>query len=204
MIALPEAENALKLALTSFVLALLVAGLLATPPGADLDRRLLGQAGALDRQVPGLDRFMRLGTEIGRPQVILFGLFLPAAYGGEVARATVRICFVSLAANQTAATALKWITNRPRPHGTQSRGDSSFPSGHAAAAVGAAWILAARHRRLAPWVWLVAVWISSSRVFLERHYPSDVLAGALLGVLFAALALRLGRQLGGGRGNSGV
>jgi undecaprenyl-diphosphatase len=193
-----------KLVATSLVLALLAIGLLALPAGPGLDRLLVERAVQLDSRIPGLDPFMKLGTEIGRPTGILLGLFLPAAFGGAVARATARGCFVSLAANQATVSALKWLTNRPRPEGGQTRANSSFPSAHAAAAAGAAWIIAARHRRLAPWAWMAALWISSSRVFLGRHHPSDVLAGALIGILFAALTLKLGGHLAWGSRNGGA
>jgi undecaprenyl-diphosphatase len=106
---------------------------------------------------------------------------------------------VSLVAAEVVVSGLKWVTDRPRPDGGGSRANSSFPSSHAAAAAGAAWIVGARHRRLAPWFWLLALWIASSRVFLGRHHPSDVLAGALVGILLAALTLRVGGRLAWGR-----
>ena len=59
----------------------------------------------------------------------------------------------------------------------------SFPSGHAVLAFGAAAFLALRlHQR--QWTVLlfgVATAIGFSRVYLGHHYPSDVLAGALMG-----------------------
>ena len=61
--------------------------------------------------------------------------------------------------------------------------DYSFPSGHAAASFAAASALAfsyCRHWRPAV---VLAVLISLSRLYLYVHYPSDVLCGALLGIL---------------------
>jgi membrane-associated phospholipid phosphatase len=177
------------------VLLILTVGLLALPAGRNLDRALVDWAHGLDRGNPVLHGFMELGTDIGDTEPLLVAIFLPAAFGNEAARGTARIAFLSVGANQLATSALKWLTNRPRPDGSHDRSNSSLPSGHASGAVGLAWIVAHRHRRLAPWAWALAIWISVSRVFLERHYVSDILAGALLGILFAAIALHFEDRL---------
>ena len=65
--------------------------------------------------------------------------------------------------------------------------DSSFPSGHTAAAFAGAFALS----RFAPggrliW-WTTAVAIAYSRVYLGEHYPLDVAIGAAIGLCSAAL-----------------
>ena len=179
----------MRLLVVSLLLALGTAFLLFHPAGREVDRTLVAQARAATLASPALDRFMQLGTELGARDPILIALFLPAAFGPQVARVTAGLTFVSVSANQAATAVLKYASNRARPDGDTNRANSAFPSAHASAAAGLAWIVAARHRKLALWIWLYAFWVSSSRVFLERHYVSDVLAGALLGILFAALAL---------------
>lgn len=61
------------------------------------------------------------------------------------------------------------------------RTDFSFPSGHATIA----WAMAVVLSRKEPkWRWLfytLAFLISFSRIYLGKHYPLDVVAGALLG-----------------------
>ena len=87
-----------------------------------------------------------------------------------------------------------WI-DRPRPPfaipGATVIGDvpetRSFPSGHAANAGAAAFVLTAalpalRWRVL---VWSAAVVVGVARVYLGVHYPLDAIAGALIGVLIA-------------------
>jgi undecaprenyl-diphosphatase len=44
-------------------------------------------------------------------------------------------------------------------------------------------------------VYFVAVMIAVSRLFVGMHYPSDVLAGAVLGTLSAAVVYVLARRL---------
>jgi undecaprenyl-diphosphatase len=67
----------------------------------------------------------------------------------------------------------------------------SFPSGHTLHAVSFTVMLAHYYPQL---LWLVvpfAVSVALSRVVLGLHYPTDVLAGALLGWLLAASSLAL-------------
>ena len=60
----------------------------------------------------------------------------------------------------------------------------SFPSGHSASSFTAAVMLFLRHKKAWPAL-LLAAGIAFSRVFLFVHYPTDILAGALLGTVFA-------------------
>jgi membrane-associated phospholipid phosphatase len=67
---------------------------------------------------------------------------------------------------------------------------SSMPSGHATTAAAAAIALGALWPRLRPLMWLYALTIMSTRVIINVHHPSDVLAGALVGVVGALMVRR--------------
>ena len=76
-----------------------------------------------------------------------------------------------------------------RPH------DYSFPSGHAANSLTCAWTIF----RLAPRKYgvpalVLAVLIALSRLYVGVHYPTDVLAGAAIGILLSEVALRALRR----------
>ncbi|WP_380280108.1 phosphatase PAP2 family protein [Kitasatospora purpeofusca] len=72
-------------------------------------------------------------------------------------------------------------------------GDWSFPSNHTVIAVAAAAALWFADRRIGALAAVAAVLMGASRVWVGVHYPHDVLAGALVGLLLAVpLALAAG------------
>jgi undecaprenyl-diphosphatase len=66
----------------------------------------------------------------------------------------------------------------------------SFPSGHSVTAFASATALAMMAPRLGKWVLLLAVLIAISRVIVGAHFPSDVIAGAALGMACTFLLRR--------------
>jgi undecaprenyl-diphosphatase len=108
-----------------------------------------------------------------------------------------------MAATGLACTVLyKWLkarTSRPRPYQVNRtiRCDVapldrfSFPSGHTLHAVAFSTILLAYYPAFA---WLVlpfSVMVALSRMVLGLHYPSDVLAGAAIGIVVSGASLAL-------------
>lgn len=73
-------------------------------------------------------------------------------------------------------------------------GHSSYPSGHASSAFAAARVIAALSPELAKEAYSVATQVAVSRVYSGVHFPSDVVAGALLGTGVAEAALRTARR----------
>lgn len=91
----------------------------------------------------------------------------------------------------------KAIVNRPRPFEKYSfivkrddeSGGLSFPSGHTSSAFCTATSLALRYRKwyvIAP-AYLFATSVGWARMYQGVHYPSDVLAGAMVGTASAWL-----------------
>jgi hypothetical protein len=74
---------------------------------------------------------------------------------------------------------LKPTIDRTRPDG----GRQSFPSGHAASAFAGAAFLQRRYGwRLGLPAYLLAGYVGYSRVESDRHHPTDVVAGAAIGI----------------------
>jgi len=67
--------------------------------------------------------------------------------------------------------------------------DSSFPSSHAASTAAIVTVLGHAYRRFAAAGGVFALVMCLSRVHNGMHYPTDVLAGTALGVMYGALAV---------------
>jgi membrane-associated phospholipid phosphatase len=94
---------------------------------------------------------------------------------------------------------IKWTVGRGRP-GVGAEGDvfqfshfagtpaySSFPSGHATTAFALAFAVAAVWPKARAAVIVYALVIVATRLVLLAHHPSDVVAGALIGIIGAML-----------------
>jgi undecaprenyl-diphosphatase len=96
---------------------------------------------------------------------------------------------------------LKFLVQRERPlfflevASKLSKGpgeilDPSFPSAHAVFSFMMATLLAYWFRRYQIFLFIVAAFIGWTRIYLGLHYPTDVIAGALLGYGITKLFLK--------------
>ncbi|MFQ5482288.1 MAG: phosphatase PAP2 family protein, partial [Nitrospinaceae bacterium] len=69
----------------------------------------------------------------------------------------------------------------------------SFPSNHAANSFTLATLFALAYRNSILLVYTLATLVAASRVYLEVHYPTDVLAGAVCGILIGYLGFKIFR-----------
>ena len=115
--------------------------------------------------------------------------------------------FVCVMAVESALTngPIKYIFRKTRPHertGEYKDGEklpygmrmpitSSFPSGHATAAMCAAVLLSSGHVWVAFFVFPLGLAVAYSRMYTRMHHLSDVLAGLVLGLFFGYLAVTL-------------
>lgn len=67
----------------------------------------------------------------------------------------------------------------------------SFPSGHSVTAFALAFVLSRVYPRYALLFYGLAVLVAISRVYLAKHFPSDVVAGAAIGILAGWIVCRV-------------
>lgn len=82
------------------------------------------------------------------------------------------------------------IQHSLRPHKLRMPVTSSFPSGHASSAFMAARLLSDKNNQAPLWYALAAV-VATSRIHVRIHHTSDVVGGALMGVVLGEIAVRI-------------
>jgi undecaprenyl-diphosphatase len=150
--------------------------------------RTRGHAPALERAA---QRFSRLGEHGG----IWIAIGFAGAAFDAPRRARWRRAVGVVAGSYALNTAIKLVVRRRRPSlpGMPALASTptqlSFPSAHTSTAFAGALAYSRLGMPRAP-LYALALTTAISRPYLGLHYPSDVLAGALLGSGLAALATR--------------
>ncbi len=158
---------------------------------------------------------VRIVTDFGKSAYVLSFLaclLLAVALAAPVLRGTSRIrllrfgtklqfLFFAVLVPVLAGELIKWIVGRGRPfvggeanpfhfsHFAGTEAYASFPSGHAIASAALAFGVSALWPQARGAMIVYAALIAGSRLVLLAHHPSDVVAGALIGVA-GAMAVR--------------
>jgi len=158
---------------------------------------------------------VRILTDFGKDEYVLWTLaamFVVSALAYPLVRSSsrpalarfairVEFCWIALALPVFVAEAIKWTVGRGRPFvggkadafnfvpftGTEAY--SSFPSAHAVTGFALAFAVTAIWPRWWAAAFLYALLIGASRLVLLAHHPSDVVGGALIGIV-GAMAVR--------------
>lgn len=69
--------------------------------------------------------------------------------------------------------------------------DASFPSGHAMSSFAAALSIFYLNKKAGVGAFLLAAAISFSRLYLYLHYPTDIVAGAVIGIAIAVISKKI-------------
>ena len=147
---------------------------------------------------PHIDRLMYAASELGDFSLIwhLVSATRALAPDRRLAHA-VRVAVVLGVESGLVNGPVKSLFRRHRPAWEQERPrrlrrprTTSFPSGHASAAFTAAGVLA-QNDPLAPLYYAIGAVVAGSRVYVKIHHPSDVVAGALVGIVLARVARKV-------------
>lgn len=138
----------------------------------------------------------RLGGGMNPPMIVLFFLIAGMAYGRRTWIGYGVAMALAGAAAGIVSQVIKFVVGRTRPELWLGSfryirgGANSFPSGHtvAAFALGGVLIFASRSTALRIAALLLACFVAVARVLAFRHWPSDVLASALISLFAAWLA----------------
>ena len=137
-----------------------------------------------------MDRFMLIITNLS--SVLFIGVFVSflIIFGDEKTSPIGIEIASTLAISQTITYGLKNLLGRERPYNKLKNlntfgiilKDYSFPSGHSSASFSIASIIAFNMPPLSILVVALALAVGISRIYLGVHYPTDVLAGIIIGV----------------------
>ena len=162
-----------------------------------------------------LTPFMQVITKLGDYKGLILILFVLALLIIKGTRRTGICCAVAMALSGIFSNLIiKNIVGRTRPYDllpdltilVDKPSDTSFPSGHASltATLAVALLLSLSlimSKKLARGIGIgaicIALIVGFSRLYLGVHFPSDVIAGLILGVVYGILGNLIGRWLAG-------
>ena len=125
-------------------------------------------------------------TELGDYRGVMGASILLMAYGNESHRETGRLLSSAYIGSGIITYGMKRLIGRKRPL-DETLGNPAMPSGHASITFSVATILGYRYPRWRIPLYIGAGLVSFSRVYLGRHYTSDVVVGAAIGTATGVL-----------------
>ena len=125
-------------------------------------------------------------TELGDYRGVMGASILLMAYGNESHRETGKLLSSAYMGAGIITFGMKRLVGRKRPL-DEILGNPAMPSGHASITFSVATILGYRYPRWRIPLYIGAGLVSFSRVYLGRHYASDVVVGAAIGTATGVL-----------------
>jgi len=148
------------------------------------------------RGIPVVDRFFYSASEAGNFSVIwhLLGLLQAAVLLDPLIAVVLSVSLAIESALVNGPVKAAFRRSRPvpiydHPYRLRTPRTSSFPSGHASAAMVAAALLS--RSGLTPLWYAIALLVALSRIHVRLHHASDVAGGLIVGALLGQAALAL-------------
>ena len=154
---------------------------------------------------PILDVIMKYVTLFGDKGIFWFSLALLLLIIPKTRRAGLCLLFSLLIEALICDVTLKKLVARVRPYEVNTQiqlivkrlSDYSFPSGHTGLCFAGAvsFLLSEKNKKPGVLALILAVLVAFSRLYLYVHYPTDVLAGIVVGVVSGIAGAKLGDWL---------
>ena len=152
-------------------------------------------------RTPVLDFIMRYITYLGSGGAVWIVISVIMLFFKRTRKTGITLALALIIGLLLSTLGLKNIIMRERPFNTEGAlldvnslligapsGRVSFPSGHSVSSFSAAAVLMIYSRKIGMPAFILAAFIAFSRLYLYVHFPSDVIAGAILGILFAVIS----------------
>ncbi len=136
-------------------------------------------------------------TKIGSLGIIWLLIALPMLFIEDLKFVGIKVIMVVILTGFVGEGLIKHLAKRKRPSRYIEEKDMlirkpisySFPSGHTSSSVASATVISRFCPHLTVPVFVLAFLVSFSRLYFKVHYPSDIFAGAILGILFATIVI---------------
>lgn len=161
---------------------------------------------------PFLDFIMPLVSDFGSLIVWFVISAILFLFGGEKGKKVAILAIFALFLSSIAVGILKYAVAEPRPFVTLAHvkvlahdtlgNYTSFPSEHASGSFAFAVVVGLKYKinflgglRLIYILLVFAALVGFSRIYVGVHYPLDVLFGAIIGIIFAFITLKLENKI---------
>ena len=142
--------------------------------------------------------FLAVGLAYVMPAILLVWLFVVKQKYVPV-KAVILAVLAALLARWVMKPIITLFAFRNRPYIahevhkiiSKSNNQASFPSGHALAMFAIASVVYCYNKKMGILMYILAALTALNRVVVGVHYPSDVIAGAILGILAGLLTVKL-------------
>lgn len=127
--------------------------------------------------------------------MVLYILFNDHSFKEKIVTG-VLILLAGLIARWGVTEPIRWLWNRPRPflshqvHQLLTENSYSFPSGHSTLFFAFSTIIYFHYKRLGIFFYIATICMTIARIMAGVHYPSDIVAGAVVGITCAWLTCK--------------